>query len=256
MGSVRTMLEGLTRDWLYQRRLPPKFHSAPLYVSPGAGLKFLFKPMDETDPLLLSLAEEFVKPGAVVWDIGANIGLFSTAAASMAGPTGQVVALEPDTKLVEMIRRSARLQSSKSAKIQILPAAVASSVGVRSFAVSSRSTAMSHLAEYGSPFAGRTSELMSVVCVTLDTLLESLPAPNVVKIDVERAEMEVLNGARRLLEQVRPTLLIEVGHTFAQDVADLLKGLGYQIYDATSLPRYPLTKAPWSTIAIPGPARG
>ena len=49
-----------------------------------------------TDPTLFAFVEEFVMPGASVWDIGANLGLLTFAAAHRAGPTGNVLAVEPD----------------------------------------------------------------------------------------------------------------------------------------------------------------
>ena len=104
---VRGMIENFTRDWVIRRRLSVDFSNAPIHVTPSAGLRYLFRPMNSVDTSLLELVKEFVKPGVVVWDIGANIGLFSFAAASMAGSAGLVVALEPDAWLVQLLRRSA-----------------------------------------------------------------------------------------------------------------------------------------------------
>jgi precorrin-6B methylase 2 len=63
--------------------------------------------MTGVDPALLRLAAEVVGPGDTVWDIGASLGLFSIAAAVAAGPAGHVLAVEPDTALVRLLRRSA-----------------------------------------------------------------------------------------------------------------------------------------------------
>ena len=104
---LRRLAERLSRDLTLRRRLPAEFGRAPILVTPSAGLRYITRRMDAVDPVLMGLAREFVKPGAVVWDVGANVGLFAFAAASLAGPGGQVVAMEPDAWLVQLLRRSA-----------------------------------------------------------------------------------------------------------------------------------------------------
>jgi len=92
-------------------------------------LRYLKPRLTAVDPTLLGLAREVVRPGAVVWDVGANVGLFSFAAASVVGPAGRVVALEPDSWLVGLLRRSAAL-NGHLAPVEVLPVAVSDSVGV------------------------------------------------------------------------------------------------------------------------------
>jgi FkbM family methyltransferase len=247
------MTEHLTRDWVVRRRLPSEFGRVPIHVSPSAGLRYLLRPMDAVDPTLLDLVKEFVEPGSTVWDIGANVGLFAFAATSLAGPEGLVVALEPDAWLVQLLRRSALRQSANSAPVQVIPAAVASSLSVRTLCLASRSRAANYLAEFGTIQTGGSREEQSVVAVTLDWLLEFCPPPSVLKIDVEGAELEVLNGARRLFETVRPTVLCEVIPDTSEAVTEFFASYRYRLFDGetpASL-RAALPDAPWSTIAIP-----
>jgi FkbM family methyltransferase len=250
---LRRMTENLTRDWVVRRRLPSDFARVPIHVSPSAGLRYLFRPMDAVDPVLLNLVKEFVEPGSVVWDVGANVGLFSFAAASLAGPEGRVVALEPDAWLVQLLRRSASRQPPGSASVQVVPTAIASSLSVRTLCLASRSRAANYLAEFGTIQTGGSREEQSVIAVTLDWLLESFPAPSVVKIDVEGAELEVLDGARRLFETARPVILCEVIPDSSAAVTEFLSSYDYRIYDGevSSPRREALKNAPWSTIALP-----
>ena len=60
---VRGMIENFTRDWVIRRRLSADFSSAPIHVTPSAGLRYLFRPMNSVDPSLLELVKEFVTAG-------------------------------------------------------------------------------------------------------------------------------------------------------------------------------------------------
>jgi FkbM family methyltransferase len=252
---LRRMIEDITRDWVIRRRLPADFLRASIHVSPSAGLRYLYRSMDDVDSVLLGLVREFVKPGTVVWDVGANVGLFSFAAASLAGPEGQIIALEPDAWLVQLLRRSARHQPARSAPVQVIPAAIASQVSIRTLCLAARSRAANYLAEFGTIQTGGAREEQSVVAVTLDWLLQQLPHPSVVKIDVEGAEMEVLKGSERLFESVRPVVLCEVIPASERAVTAFLQSYNYQILDGEmqASNRKPLQTAPWCTLAIPNP---
>jgi FkbM family methyltransferase len=248
---LRTFLERTTRRTSFRRALPRIVGGAPIYVSGSAGLKYLFRPMGAIDPALCGLAREFIRPGDTVWDIGANVGLFSFAAAHMSGQTGKVFAFEPDVWLVQLLRRSASIQPSSSAAVRVIPTAVASTCDLRSFNIAVRSRATNALEGYGH-HTGGIAEQQTVMTVSLDWLAERLPIPDVVKIDVEGAELEVLRGAIGLLEKKGPIVLCEVSADRSLEVTDLFKHLHYRIYDGetTGGARQEVAAAPWSTVAV------
>jgi Methyltransferase FkbM domain len=109
------------------------------------------------------------------------------------------------------------------------------------------------LAEFGTTQTGGSREEQSVIAVTLDWLLESCPAPSLLKIDVEGAELEVLKGAQRVFETARPILLCEMIPESAAAVTKFLSFYDYRIFngETPSNEREALPQAPWSTIAIP-----
>lgn len=208
--------------------------------------------MKSNDPILYNLAKEFVKRGHVVWDVGANVGLFSFAAAHLAGPSGRIYSIEPDVWLVQLLRRSSSAQVSSSASVQIIPVAVAEACGLRTFNIASRARSANYLSGYGSPQTGGAAEQQTVVSITLDWLAKHLPLPDVIKIDVEGAELEVLGGGIGVLGEKRPVILCEVFSDHSPQVTALLKSMGYRIYDGgvPSGQRRELQAAPYETIAI------
>lgn len=250
---LRTWVERRTRGLLLKRKFPDRFQGVPLYVTPEAGLRYLFKPIAQIDPQLLDLAEEYVEPRHVVWDIGANIGLFSFAAAARA-TGGQVLCLEPDTWLVTILQRSVQAQPPTSAHIDVIPVALAAQPGLRHFLIAERARAANALEGYGSTQTGGVRDKYMVITLTLDWLSAHFPAPHVLKIDVEGAELEVLRGGLTLLRAAQPVIIAEIGHTETRaEVSQLLHDLGYQLFDA-DLPKHarqPLAQAAYNTLAIP-----
>jgi FkbM family methyltransferase len=253
IAIIRALAERAFRDWVVKRRLPATFGSLPMYMSSAGGLKMLFKPVDRIDPDLLRGAQLMVRPGDVVWDIGANVGLFAMAAASCAGRDGKVVCFEPDTTLVAILRRNAALHRSTVAEIIVVNAAVAGRTGIRQFNIATRSRAANALAGYGSVNVGAIAESHAVVTLSIEDSLSWLPAPNVVKIDVEGAEVEILRSGSLLLRQVRPLIFCEVDEANAEAIGGVLVAHDYAMFDAaqTLSEQSRVTLPTFNTIAIP-----
>ncbi|MGF7234723.1 MAG: FkbM family methyltransferase [Frankia sp.] len=250
-ATIRSLAERATHGVTIRRHLPAPFGSGTFLVSTEGGLKYLRRSLDTVDPVLVRLAGEVVKPGDVVWDVGANLGLFSFCAASRAGRSGAVVALEPDVWLVRLLRRSARGRVT-GAPVEVVPVALSDRVGISRFHIARRSRATSHIEGFGTDQAGGTRAVHSVPTTTLDHLLDDLPTPNVVKIDVEGAEALVLAGARRMLRSARPTVICEVFEPSADRVAASLAAADYVVFDADRFPcADPVSRPPLATLALP-----
>jgi len=252
--------ELMSRGIVLRRRLPKEFQKLPLYVSPEASLRYWRPNLATVDPLLFDLAREMVKAGQVVWDVGANVGLFSFCASALAGPSGSVLAIEPDFWLAHLLMRSAQGLSrghySVAAPVAVVCAAVAEHTGISEFQIAERGRAASHLAEIqGSSQVGGNRYSQQTITVSLDFLLEHFPPPSVLKIDAEAAEVKVLQGSAKLLRTARPIIWCEVSPENAEAVAKLLHAHGYEIYAAALRPseRTALHRASWNTLAIPGP---
>jgi FkbM family methyltransferase len=250
---LRTLAERLGRGRIVKRRLPREFGRTALFVSPDAQLKYLKPGAAAFDANLLRLAEEIVRADSIVWDIGANVGVFSFAAASLAR-AGSVLAVEPDIWLARVVRRSAALKGNRRLDVRVLAAAASNVNGVATFLIARRGRASSALeAAGGRTEMGGVRERVVVPTLTLDTLLEHFDAPSVVKIDVEGAEHLVLQGAARLLRDVRPALIVEVGSEAREAATRILREAGYTLFDG-DLPageRGEIPACAFNTLAVP-----
>jgi FkbM family methyltransferase len=249
---LRATLERVTHPFAVRRRLPRPFDAARIYASSEGGLRYLRPRMARVDPVLLRLAEEFIRPGDVVWDIGANLGLFTFAAAVAAGRGGYVLAVEPDIQLVALLHR-AKAVNCGHASIEVVPAAVADGLGVARFHIAARNRSTNHLDGFGTSQAGGIRTTQLVPTMTLDWLAEQFPPPDVVKIDVEEAEAMVLTGARNLL-RAHPKIICEVAARNSAIVTGILTDHEYSLYDG-NLPasqRAALSDAPHNTLALHG----
>jgi FkbM family methyltransferase len=257
----RTSLEQLSHPLVFRRRLPDRFNRVPLYVSPGSALRYWHRSLDKVDRTLLDWAEHLVEPGSVVWDVGANVGLFTFAAAAISGRKGRVLGIEPDGWLVSLLARSRSLPGER-APVDILAAAIADEVAIDELRIAKRARSANYMAKSARPDGsaigtqtGGTRGGVLVLTVTLDWLLERYEAPALVKLDVEGSEHLVLRGATRLLERARPKIICEVPDERADEFVGTLQQVNYRFFDIDK-PRqvsdWPHTDRPaFNTLALP-----
>jgi FkbM family methyltransferase len=140
----------------------------------------------------------------IFWDIGAHIGFMSFIAARIVGPRGQVHAFEALPSNVARLKRAVQLNGFSNVTVHNL--AVAASSGIRRFFPHGSSLMGSLTRENG-------GEAISVQSRTMDELSASLGSPGLVKIDVEGAEVEILEGGKNILATGVP-LIIEISEQF------------------------------------------
>lgn len=172
--------------------------------------------------------EREVRPGAIVYDAGAHLGFFALALARVVGPQGRVVAFEPLPANVPRLRENVSLNPALAANVVVVEAAVAEVSG----RVTLDADASPTQARLGEP-APHPAGTYEVESVTLDEFVfaRRQPAPQLVKMDVEGAEGRALAGARRLLREAKPLLLVEVhGEEAARAVWDELRAADYQVF--------------------------
>ena len=252
---LRRLAERLSRDRILARRLPDRFESQRIWVSPDCALAYWRHDLEPIGRDLFSVIEQHVKPGSVVWDVGANVGLFGLAAALRAGSTGEVLTLEPDLFCADLIRRSASELPLNASRVDVLPLAASDRAGWLDFHVAARGRSTNHLdLSPGSSQTGGARRTLSVPTVTLDHLLVERRAPDVLKIDVEGAEETVLAGASELLQSARPILICEVAALSRAPLGALFAELDYELFDLET--GRPSPSAAFNTLAIPRGAAG
>lgn len=188
----------------------------------------LYKSWIEAGPI--DRLKDFVTPGSLVIDVGANIGFFTLKFANWVGSDGQVIAIEPDaenlTTLVQKAKR-ARLET----RIEFCYAAASDKSGFVSFERNELHPGDHRIA------LGATGAT-TVTTITLDELaLSSERQVSLIKIDVQGAELLVLAGGKHLLRERRPALFVEVDDRAlrhyggsALELISWIEAVGYRIY--------------------------
>lgn len=189
----------------------------------------------------LFLLHRLVRAGDVCLDIGAAGGAHLLVMARQVGGAGRVLGVEPRPGSLRALRRIVRL-SGLASRVRLLPVAVADRIGrqrLRVPVVPTRAHFRGSIveADAAAAFARLPHREIEVATTTLDALVaaEGLERLDVIKCDVEGAELLVLAGANDVLERLRPILILEADDLHqrrydatAQDVVDAVVRHGYR----------------------------
>jgi FkbM family methyltransferase len=181
----------------------------PLFSFATQGIRLRLFPSDMTFEAWKSPAnyrtadkdflERVLKPGDLVVDVGANIGMISIRSAKLVGQSGRVIAIEPNPIIAPFCKENTRLNDLEN--VTVFQTALGAQEGFTSFNCD-RSDDCSRVTESGA---------VTVPITTLDKVMEIDPKREIdlLKIDVEGYEFEVMGGAVRTLQRTR-LIYIEV----------------------------------------------
>lgn len=183
-------------------------------------------------------------PCAVIYDIGANIGLYTIAFA--ANKSRIVHSFEPSELALPYLRRNVSMNRLRNAHVH--PVLLSDALGTRDFVLDHLTTAQSHV--------GDSSECgISIDCIDLDSYVRehSLPAPDLVKIDVEGHDFSVLRGMAHVL-CAKPAVYVEGGVRTGDGRFDAILYLlqhGYSMWNLEQTTRLSPDTLEYAFLAIP-----
>ena len=183
----------------------------------GGGASVYFNMVEPEQTAVFSTA---LKPGQVFFDIGANVGYYTVLGSRLVGLTGRVIAFEPVLRNLAYLYRHILLNGAGN--VTVVPAACADAMSIALFAA-------------GEDFAtGRLRDEKSgstfpVPVVSVDDVIRHVGiSPDVMKIDVEGAELSVLKGAQGALRTSRPAIFLSThSDALRGSCLEYLRGYGY-----------------------------
>jgi FkbM family methyltransferase len=196
----------------------------------------------------VTLVRDLTTQGMVVADIGANVGFYTLQIAKWVGPTGRVIAFEPDPYSFRLLQE--RAGKSGHSNVELHPLAVGDTPGKATLYCGASNRADNRL--HASPEEPRSEQHLVDVC-TLDGFLAGNGAQKIdaLKIDVQGSEEDVLRGAQATLGrgclrwlwiEFSPSHLRGAG-TDPLRFLERLNGLGMQVFEVDHGRLRPLTHA-------------
>ena len=191
--------------------------------------------LDYSDLNGISFLKKTLKKGAVFIDIGANIGAYSLIAAKLVTQNGKVISFEP----VKAINKKlvANLNNNNFTNVKVEKKAVYENDTFLNLHLSNeQNSGMSSILHH-SEESGITEQ---VEAVTLDTYLKKLELESIelIKLDIEGAEIHALKGMNETILKYSPTLLIEISEDIlinstkssANEILQLMKDYNYSLF--------------------------
>lgn len=196
-----------------------------------AGLGLFLRTKGGFEPIQTKLFLEAINEKDVVLDLGANIGYYSVLASKLVGEKGKVFAFEPDPQNLFLLKKNVAF--NQAGNVQIVEAAVGKTEGEKELSQDLANPGESSLANLGS------GQKIKVKMTTLDNFLkqELIEKASVVKVDVEGAEIDALEGGKEFFKNGKKiTLFIECNSEalarfgyMPMDLIRKLKSLGFEI---------------------------
>lgn len=210
--------DAFLRRWISRKTLdrlilePPLFSVAEFlgsfYIDPRSDLFSRLLMRGRYEPILAELVRYIINPGRDVVDVGANIGFYSVLGAKCTQK--RVLAIEPTENALSLLRKNLQVNGVISRAV-IYKGVASNREGSRFINVVAGREEYSSIGGLNHPAVqGEARSQQRVAGNTIDNIVSTYGLdPGLIKIDVEGMEHEVLAGATKVLESVRPKILCE-----------------------------------------------
>jgi FkbM family methyltransferase len=165
------------------------------------------------EPEVTAIFGRFLRPGMTVLDVGANIGFFTMLSASIVGPSGHVLAVEPNVNNVRLLEGSRRANGFHH--VTVANTAAGKELGLLALNTSHSNGTTSAVDED----MGALMAAWVVPCFPLSAMVPAGRRVDFIKLDVEGAEYLALQGAKDLLQRDRPVIVSEFSPPQMQGVS-------------------------------------
>jgi FkbM family methyltransferase len=196
-----------------RRALSQADASADYAIAEGDGFRLFASPSDAAvgrhvlagkyESEVVAVFRSVLRPGMGVLDIGANIGYFTMVSAMLVGPSGRVLAVEPNPDNARMVEASRVLNGFD--QVTVLQAGAGRALGLLALNTSHSNGTTSTL----DAIAASVLEARTVACLPLDRVVPAVGSIDLIKIDVEGAEYNALVGCRAIIQRHRPVIISE-----------------------------------------------
>ena len=155
----------------------------------------------------------------VVYDVGANAGFYTLLSSVLTGNSGKVFAFEPVPQNIFYIKK--HLELNKISNTVVVEKAVSNKISKLRFDLSSNPS-MGHFSANGE---------IEVETISLDEFIkQGNPLPDLIKMDIEGAEFDALNGAEEILKTKKPIIFLAThSDGVKKNCLELLKEMNYKI---------------------------
>jgi len=194
------------------------------YALRGSGMASAVERFGKDEPETLEWIDNFVKSGDVLWDIGANIGMYAMYAAL--NPQVKVMAFEPSALNYGLLIEHLALNKMDKT-VSPLCVALGNKTEIASLEMSSLETG--HAGNTIGESKNQFREYQSVFSQTVPAMtaedfckIFNQPTPDHIKLDVDGIEPFIIEGAKAILPKVK-TVIIEVEGKNLENVAELIE---------------------------------
>ena len=237
---ARLLLARITGD-----RLSVEVHGVTVSGTYSRHYQYLLQlPAGGPHPYQLELFVDRVEPDATILDVGAHIGVYATLAAQRVGSAGRVIAVEPDARNVEILRANL-VANAVEERVEIIEAAASDANGTVRFYLDEAEATGTMGSQWEDPLAD--SRPAEIPAVRLDDVLGE-SEPDLVKIDVQGAEVAALRGLQGTFERYPPKVIfvelnraaLERAGSSGDELVASVRSLGLEVWFIDEARREPI----------------